>query len=237
MDKIYSRPRINFLKINKQGKNKDSKKREKVIKIIVIFIIALTTAKIIIDAITPIIDKNCSYIAKNNATKISNEQAAIVMEKYKYDDLCTISKDTNGNITMLSSNVLLINEIVSNITLKIQEELSKKENSSFDVKLGSFTGIKILSGRGPNVNVKIVTVGGLETELKSEFVTSGINQTIHRIYLQISCNISILTPFETKEEKIVNQVLLAEAVIVGTTPSTYYNFDNTNDDIALETIQ
>jgi sporulation protein YunB len=138
---------------------------------------------------------------------------------------------------MLSSNILLINEIVSNITLRIQEELEKKENSSFNVKLGSFTGIKILSGRGPNINVKISMIGNLDTELKSEFTTSGINQTVHRIYLQISCNVSILTPFETREEKIVNQVLLAEAVIVGTPPNTYYNFDNANEDMALETIQ
>ena len=73
--------------------------------------------------------------------------------------------------------------------------------------------------------------------LKSEFSSSGINQTLHRIYLQIECEVSILTPFKTIDEKIENQVLLVEAVIIGTTPNTYYNFEGTNKSEALEVIE
>ena len=238
MDKIYSRPRIKFAKIKKQKNNLQFEKKKKIFgNIFIIGLIALITAKTIIDALTPIIDMNCSNIAKSIATKISNEQATNVMSKYKYDDLCTISKDVNGNISMISANVIPINEIISEITIRIQDELNKKENDSFKIKLGSFTGIKILSGRGPDVNVKMSTIGNLETELKSEFISSGINQTVHKIYLKIDCNVIILTPFTTKEEKITNQVLLAEAVIIGTTPGTYYNFNSSNEDIALETMQ
>ena len=238
MDKIYSRPRIKFAKIKKQKNNLQFEKKKKIFgNIFLIGLIALITAKTIIDALTPIIDMNCSNIAKSIATKISNEQATNVMSKYKYDDLCTISKDVNGNISMISANVIPINEIISEITIRIQDELNKKENDYFKIKLGSFTGIKILSGRGPDVNVKMSTIGNLETELKSEFISSGINQTVHKIYLKVDCNVIILTPFTTKEEKITNQILLAEAVIIGTTPGTYYNFNSSNEDIALETMQ
>ena len=247
MDKIYSRPRIKFPKMKCIGdhwspfspNNKSiiTKKKSIFIKTIIIIFIALITSNLIIHAINPIIDKNCSYIAKSIATKISNEQATIVMSKYKYEDLCTISKDSNGNISMISANVIPINGIISDITIKIQEELNKKENDSFKIKLGSFTGIKMFSGMGPDVNVKLSTIGNLDTELKSEFISSGINQTVHKVYLQIDCNVAILTPFKTKEEKITNQVLLAEAVIIGTTPSTYYNFNDEKDNIAIETIK
>lgn len=241
MDKIYSRPRIKFPKIKKdvnyKNKTKVIKKKSVFIYVVVIFLIALLTANFIIQAITPIIDKNCTYIAKSIATKISNEQATIVMSKYKYEDLCTVSKDSNGNITMISANVIPINGIISDIAIKIQEEFNKKENDSFKIKLGSFTGVKMLSGIGPDVNVKLSTIGNLDTELKSEFTSSGINQTVHKVYLKIDCNVSILTPFSTKEEKITNQVLLAEAVIIGTTPTTYYNFDGSNENLLLETIQ
>lgn len=73
--------------------------------------------------------------------------------------------------------------------------------------------------------------------LKSEFSSSGINQTLHRIYLQIECEVSILTPFRTIDEKIVNQVLIAEAVILGTTPNTYYNFEGASKTEALEVVE
>ena len=52
---------------------------------------------------------------------------------------------------------------------------------------------------------------------------AGINQTLHRLYLDIECNVSIVLPYKQIEEKIVNQVVLAENIIVGEVPSAYLN--------------
>lgn len=235
MDKIYSRKRINLPK--SFNKNKNNEKLIKIAKIIFIMCIAIVTANGIIYAIRPITDKQCVNMAKSISTKISNEQATIVMSKYKYEDLCTISKDNNGNITMIKANVIPINEIISDVAIKIQEEFNKTDNSNFSIRLGSFTGSRLLSGKGPKVNIKMSTIGNLDTDLKSEFSSAGINQTLHKMYLQVECNVIILTPFNTMEEKISNQVLLAEAVIVGTTPNTYYNFDGVTTNNLLETIK
>lgn len=138
---------------------------------------------------------------------------------------------------MISSNVIVINEIISDIAIKIQEELNKIENSKFKISMGSFTGSRVLSGRGPRMEVKMSTIGNLDTDLRSEFSDAGINQTLHKIYLQVECQVVILTPFDTIEEKIANQVLLSEAVIVGTTPSTYYNFEGVPNGNELEIIE
>lgn len=82
-----------------------------------------------------------------------------------------------------------------------------------------------------------MTEGTVETELKSEFKEAGINQTLHRIYLEIKCNVSILTPYETINETIVNQVLLTEGVIIGNIPNTYYNLEGVNDSQMLEVLE
>ena len=63
----------------------------------------------------------------------------------------------------------------------------------------------------------------METDLKSEFTAQGINQTLHRVYLEVKCRVNILTPFQDIEKEITNQVLLVENVIVGRIPETYYN--------------
>lgn len=103
---------------------------------------------------------------------------------------------------------------------------------------GSFSGISFLSGRGPGVKIRISSVGNVETDLRSEFIAQGINQTLHRIYLQVNCQVSILTPFESISKDITNQVLLAENVIVGRIPSTYYNLEGLqNNSQALEIIE
>lgn len=235
MDKIYSRKRINLPRSFKNNKNNE--KLVKITKIVFVMCIAIVTANAIIYAIRPIIDKQCINMAKSISTKISNEQATLVMSKYKYEDLCSILKDNNGNITMIKANVIPINEIISDVAIKIQDEFNKTDNSDFSIKLGSFTGSRLLSGKGPNVNIKMSTIGNLDTDLRSEFSSAGINQTLHKMYLQVECNVIILTPFNTIEEKISNQVLLAEAVIVGTTPNTYYNFDGVTTNNLLDVIE
>lgn len=103
---------------------------------------------------------------------------------------------------------------------------------------GSFTGWKLLSGRGPGVSIRISSIGNVDTTLKSEFTSQGINQTLHRIYLEVVCNVKVLTPFKDIERKITNQVLLAENVIVGHIPDTYYNLEGLNgSNDALEMVE
>lgn len=86
----------------------------------------------------------------------------------------------------------------------------------------------MLSGRGPGVKIRISSIGNIETDLESEFTSQGINQTLHRIYVDVSCNVKVLTPFKDIERNITNKVLLAENVIVGNIPDTYYNLEGLN---------
>lgn len=96
----------------------------------------------------------------------------------------------------------------------------------------------MLAGRGPGVKIRISSIGDVETDLRSEFTAQGINQTLHRVYLQVKCNINILTPFDNISREITNQVLLMENVIVGNIPNTYYNLEGLNGSSeALEVIE
>lgn len=94
-----------------------------------------------------------------------------------------------------------------------------------------------MSGRGPDIPIKMSTIGNVETELISQFSHAGINQTLHRIYLNVKCKVTILTPFNTIEESIANQVLISEAVIVGEVPSNYYNLNGLKEDDLIELVK
>lgn len=85
--------------------------------------------------------------------------------------------------------------------------------------------------------IRISTIGNVETDLRSEFTAQGINQTLHRVYLQVVCEVSILTPFEDITEKIINQVLLAENVIIGNIPDTYYNLEGIGEGDIMEVME
>ena len=238
MYKIYSRPRIMIPKgVHNCKKKFQDKKNRKKLKVLIILIIAFSTAKLILDSILPIFDTLCENKAKSIATIISNEQATAVMKRYTYDDMFIIEKDSNDKITMIRSNVIVINEIISDVAVKIQEEIDNRGREDIQIALGSFTGFKLLSGRGPGIKIRISSIGNVETDLRSEFTAQGINQTLHRVYLQVKCQVSILTPFEDITREITNQVLLLENVIVGQIPNTYYNIEGTTQDNAMELIE
>ena len=88
------------------------------------------------------------------------------------------------------------------------------------------------------MKIRISSIGSVETDLKSEFSSQGINQTLHRVFLDVKCKVAILTPFQDIEKEITNQVLLIENVIVGNIPDTYYNLEGLNPESdALEVIE
>ena len=236
MSLIYSRPRIKlpkFLIVN----NKKPIKNKKIEKLIIILIIFFIIYYMLIKAITPVFNRLCSDKAKSVATIICNQQTTKSIENYKYSDFFVIHTDENKNIKMIEANMININIVTSNIAEKIQLEINNKQNEDIYISSGSFTGISLLSGRGIKIPIRISTIGNVETNIKSEFVSEGINQTLHRLYLEIECEISILTPFNTINEKIKNQFILAENIIVGNLPNTYYNLEGISQGDVMEVIE
>lgn len=140
MDKIYTRRRIRLPKIKYAcfSNGNDRKNRKLAIDLVIILIVAITTLCIIITSITPIIDRVCRDVAKGKATIVSNNMATEVMAKYDYDDLININKDKSGNITMIQSNIKTINEITSDVAVKIQEGLVTGDESDVIVKFRKF---------------------------------------------------------------------------------------------------
>lgn len=134
---------------------------------------------------------------------------------------------------MINADIITIDQITSNATDYIQEELNELHNIEVKLNLGSITGIKFLSGAGPNINLKISSVGNISTDLKSEFISQGINQTMHRLYLQVDCKVNILFPLKTLEQNVSSQILIAENVIIGHIPNTYYNLEGIEDPQAI----
>ncbi len=144
MDKIYSRKRIRIPKVTL---NKFPRGKEDIIigiraKAILVLIIAVCTMVYIVKSINPIINQLCIDMCKKEATIISNQKATEVMSNYEYEDIVTVYRDNNNNITMLKSNIIAINEITSDVAQKIQKEFETKNESTMNLKIRKFNGNK-----------------------------------------------------------------------------------------------
>ena len=142
MSKIYSRPRLRlpqFVFYKRKPFNKNYKynnpQRHKHKSLVLIIVIAFITLKIVLDTINPIFNKLCENKALSLATIISNNKATEVMRSHTYDELFTIEKDETGNVSMLKANVVPINEITSDIAVKIQEEINRQGRDNIEIAL------------------------------------------------------------------------------------------------------
>lgn len=146
MHKIYTRYRFRIP--NLDNKRLDGKKKSKIAKIFLIMAIATLTVKTVLDAILPIFDNLCENKAKSIATIISNEQATEVMKVHTYEELYSIEKDDAGNIKMIKANIIPINQITSELAVKIQNAIDKKGRENIGIALRKFYRFKIISWKG-----------------------------------------------------------------------------------------
>ena len=123
--------------------------------------------------------------------------------------------------------VVPINNLISDFTENIQHEFDDLHSEKIELPFGSLTGIYFLAGMGPKLPINVSVAGTVDTNIKSEFVAQGINQTLHRVYVEFECDMKIVTPMKNFSQVVKNQVIIAEHVIVGNIPSSYYEFDCT----------
>ena len=55
----------------------------------------------------------------------------------------------------------------------------------------------------------------------SSFSQAGINQTLHRLNMEVSIDVAVLVLGETSSFTMSSQVVVAETIIVGQVPQTY----------------
>ena len=234
MDKIYSRKRFKKIKVDKVKLYKNNK--EKKIKLVIVsMILGLVLFFIFfIKMIIPVFEANCLSKANSLGVKIVNEEVRNVMLEYTYDDLIVVNTDNIGNITFLESNIISINEIIAKITSNIQLRIDENESSKVYINLGTISGLSYLKNVGPSIGIRLETGGSVRANINTEFITSGINQTLHRVYIDIKTTVKVVTPIAVYNKVIDNKVLLAEAIIVGKIPETYYNFEDVESSDALE---
>ena len=195
------------------------------LKILILLLVAIAAYNLILSYIEPVFETMCEEKVKSIATVISNQESTKAMNKYQYEELYTIEKDENGNVVIIKSNVVPINNMISDLTEGIQNRFDQMKDTQIDIPIGNLLGIYYFSGMGPSIPAKVATTGTLDTEVKSEFIAKGINQTLHRIYVNFECNVKIITPIKNFQKQITNQFIVAEHVIVGNIPDTYYNLE------------
>ena len=158
---------------------------------------------------------------RSKATEIVNR--AIINEyskQFNYDEIIRVDKDSEGNIVMLKADTLKMNKIASDVALESQKQLKELGLIGIKLPIGYITRNNILSYYGPTITIKMQPIGFVETKYSSEFESAGINQTRHKIYVKVKTTVRVIIPLKSNDIEVVNEIPIAETIIVGKTPNT-----------------
>ena len=170
-------------------------------------------------------------------TAVSNMVGQVVTEAVsdtiangdiRYERLISFEKDNNGDITALHSNMAQFNRLQAAITQDVLTRLDQVSDTDLIIPAGTLTGSPLLAGRGPELRVRMQSVGSCSAHFENEFDQAGINQTTHRILLCVDVSVSILLPGFRTSTQVSNAFSVAETVMVGAVPDSYTYFDSGN---------
>ena len=156
---------------------------------------------------------------------------AVDSGRIDYGRLVDFDKDTEGRVTALKSNMAEFNRLQVAIADDILQRMAEVSTTDLSIPIGTLTGSPLLAGRGPCLHVRMQSVGTATARFDNQFSSAGINQTRHRIILDVDVHVSILLPGLTTYTKVSNEISVAETVIVGGVPDTYTYFSTTPDEI------
>lgn len=179
----------------------------------------------------PLLESLATTRVSNAVTRIVTEAVDETIQSggFRYQDLTTLEKDSEGRVTALYSNMAAFNRLQSDILDVVLLRIDQVSARELGIPVGTLTGSALLAGRGPRISVRMESVGSSTAWFENQFVSAGINQTRHNIVLNIDVYVSILLPGFTTATKVSNSFTVAETVIVGNVPDTYTYFNTTPD--------
>ncbi len=154
-------------------------------------------------------------------TSINQAIQEKVAKNIHYEDLIAIKVDNRGRVVLMQPNTGEINRIASDATIAVQQ-LMKNTRDKIYIPLGQLLGSQILAGSGPDIPIVIVPVGTVESKVYDLFEEAGINQTRHKIYLEVKTTVRIIVPLLQSNVQIRAEVPLTEAIIMGEVPQVYF---------------
>ena len=159
----------------------------------------------------------------NSTSDLTNDAIAkqIAAGNVAYDRIVFFEKDLDGRITALKTNMSEVNHLKTDILSIINDEILAMDTSNLGIPIGSLFLPELFSGKGPAIPVRILSIRNSDAIFTGSFSQAGINQTLHRLIMEVTVDVAVLVLGETSSFCVTSEVVVAETVIVGQVPQTY----------------
>ena len=179
---------------------------------------------------------------KNLIAKTLNDE--FNEEKFNYNDFINTINNSRGETVSIDYDTVKIEKLLNDITLNLIQSLKTIEDSSFSnnntiyyIPFGAITNSNFSSWIWPQIPIKIMTSGNVDTKFVTNVKEYGINNLILETYMDINVNTNILLPYTSNSIGVNYKVPIVKKVVEGKIPSVYGGVYSTSSNIISDLIE
>ncbi len=142
----------------------------------------------------------------------------------KSDEVISVDFNTakiNKSLVKLNKAVYKDLKSFENGRYKLEDTEIETEDLIYKIPLGYITGNYTLSNIGPKVPLKAKVIGSVVSNIKTEVSSYGINNSLLKVYIDVTVNMRFMLPLISKDVLVNNSIPLVVKIIQGKIPNVY----------------
>lgn len=142
----------------------------------------------------------------------------------KSDEVISVDFNTakiNKSLVKLNKAVYKDLKLFENGIYKLEDTEIETEDLIYKIPLGYITGNYTLSNIGPKVPLKAKVIGNVVSNIKTEVSSYGINNSLLKVYIDVTVNMRFMLPLISKDVLVNNSIPLVVKIIQGKIPNVY----------------
>lgn len=177
---------------------------------------------------------------------INDAMSKKILEDLGFEDLVQIERDNNGNVSFIQFNHVTYNRVMVETVKRVQSYLNaiehgnvrdvtlptevnvEQQGATFSedgiihmIPLGQATNNALLAHLGPKIPVRLSAIGDVKADFGQDVISTGINNTVINLTIEIEVDVRVVIPFATDEEVIKTSIPAANVFIAGQVPEFY----------------
>ena len=162
-----------------------------------------------------------SIYGHNYAVKLINSSRSEIAEKSSAEEFSNIAANSDGRIVSVESNTMSMNLFKARLIDALQSRLENSDTGVLEIPIGSLLSREVFAAYGPRIKIKVIPGGIAEADFSAEFVSCGINQVKHKIYLNVSLTVSFISATMNNSQTVTTKVPVSETLVSGDVPRYY----------------
>lgn len=171
----------------------------------------------------PLVEEVAGYQCRVTVLQLMNEAMEEQLEQAQWStqELVTTRYNPDGSIAAIEMDAIALNRLKAELTQGISNKLLAMGEQRVDIPLGTLLGWQFLTGRGPDIPLKLIPASFVQSSVTDVFESAGINQTQHRVMLSFEVEVSAILPGCSVSVLVKNDFCAAQTLIVGEVPQVY----------------